>query len=217
MLKLFLDKGLFLYFSITPEFYMRKILILFAHPRAHKSRVNIALAGAVKNMTGVTFHDLYEAYPDFFIDVKREQDLLRQHDVIIWQHPFYWFSAPAIVKEWFDLVLEHGFAYGRTGKALQGKMAMSVITTGGTKETYATNGYNGYPVEQFLIPYEQACRLCQMLYLPALVFHGTHLMKSKDIELAKTDYVKLISLLRDPKQPLGKIRNSMFVNEYLNG
>lgn len=28
------------------------------------------------------------------------------------QHPFYWYSTPALLKEWQDLVLEHGWAYG---------------------------------------------------------------------------------------------------------
>ena len=195
---------------------MRKILLLFAHPLTYKSRVTVALVNAVKNMSGVTFHDLYDEYPDFFIDVKKEQELLLDHDLIIWQHPFYWYSAPAIIKEWFDLVLEHGFAYGKTGQALKGKMAMSVISTGGKKETYAINGHNSYPIKQFLIPYEQSCRLCQMKYLPPLVFHGSHLLSDKDIEMAKIDYVKLISLLRDERQPLNEIRNNMFVNEYIN-
>ena len=64
-------------------------------------------------MEGVRLHDLYEAYPDFLIDVEAEQALLLEHDVIVFQHPVYWYSSPAILKEWQDLVLEHGFAYGR--------------------------------------------------------------------------------------------------------
>ncbi len=195
---------------------MRKILILFAHPISHKSRVNIEMINAVKNISGVTVHDLYEEYPDFFIDVKREQKLLMDHDVIIWQHPFYWYSAPSILKEWFDLVLEHGFAYGHDGNSLKGKIAMSVITTGGKKETYSSNGLNSFPLTDFLIPYKQSCTLCQMEYLPPFVVHGTHLLATNDIELLKVDYVKLISLLKDEQFKLKDIDNSMFVNEFLN-
>ena len=84
----------------------RRVLILYAHPMPRKSRANRALAEAVRGLEGVTFHDLYEAYPDFFIDVAREKALLVEHDVIVLQHPFYWYSAPALVKEWLDLVLE---------------------------------------------------------------------------------------------------------------
>jgi glutathione-regulated potassium-efflux system ancillary protein KefG len=195
---------------------MRKILILFTHPIAHKSRVNIEMVNAVKKIEGVTIHDLYEEYPDFYIDVKREQELLLEHDVIIWQHPFYWYSAPSLLKEWFDLVLEHGFAYGNEGEALKGKVAISVITTGGKKETYSSTGFNSYPITQFLLPYKQSCKLCQINYLPPFVVHGTHLLSEQELEVLKVDYVKLISLLKDEQFKLQDIDNSMFIHEYLN-
>ena len=76
----------------------QRILILFAHPALQKSRVNALLAAAARPVPGVTFHDLYEAYPDFDIDVAREQKLLLDHDVIVFQHPFYWYSCPALLK-----------------------------------------------------------------------------------------------------------------------
>jgi glutathione-regulated potassium-efflux system ancillary protein KefG len=67
---------------------MSRILILFAHPVLEKSRVQSRLVAHTQHLEGVTFHDLYEAYPDFDIDVKKEQQLLLEHDIIIWQHPF---------------------------------------------------------------------------------------------------------------------------------
>jgi len=108
-----------------------RILIIFAHPSLQKSRVNRRLIEYVRDMDGVTFHDLYEAYPDFHIQVAEEQKLLIQHDILIFHHPIFWFSTPAILKEWQDLVLTHGWAYGREGTALRGKKLLSVISTGG--------------------------------------------------------------------------------------
>ncbi len=99
-----------------------RVLILFAHPALEKSRVNRRLAEAVQSLPGVTFNDLYQHYPDLDIDVEREQQLLVAHDVVVMQHPFYWYSSPAIIKEWQDLVLEFGFAYGPGGTALEGKI-----------------------------------------------------------------------------------------------
>ena len=119
-----------------------KILILFAHPAIYKSRVNKRLIEPIKNIDGVTFQDLYETYPDFYIDVEKEQELLKNHEIIIFHHPFYWYSSPAIIKEWMDLVLQFGFAYGPNGTALTGKKLMNVITTGGSKEAYTPEGYN---------------------------------------------------------------------------
>ena len=70
----------------------------------------------------ITFHDLYEKYPDFNIDVENEKRLLADHQIIIWHHPFYWYSAPPLLKQWIDLVLEFGWAYGPGGNALEGKI-----------------------------------------------------------------------------------------------
>ena len=85
---------------------MRRILVQLAHPVLERSRVNRRLLAAIRALDGVTINDLYEAYPTLAIDVEREQELLLTHDVIVFQHPFYWYSAPAIIKEWQDLVLE---------------------------------------------------------------------------------------------------------------
>jgi len=98
-----------------PDYNNKKILILFAHPAMQKSRVNKRLIEPLSNVEGVTFHDLYDSYPDLYIDVEREKSLLLENDIIIFHHPFYWYSSPAIIKEWQDLVLEFGFAYGPGG------------------------------------------------------------------------------------------------------
>jgi putative NADPH-quinone reductase len=121
-----------------------RVLVLFAHPALHTSRVNRRLIDAIDGLDGVTINDLYAHYPNFHIDVAREQALLRQHDLIVFQHPFYWYSSPAILKQWQDLVLEHGFAYGQGGTALQGKAFLSVISTGGPAEAYGAHGSNHF-------------------------------------------------------------------------
>jgi len=105
-----------------------RVLILFAHPALEKSRVNRRLIAAVQDLENVTINDLYEQYPDFYIRVKREQELLLSHDVIVFQHPFYWYSCPALVKQWEDLVLQYGFAYGKEGTKLEGKWVLTAIT-----------------------------------------------------------------------------------------
>ena len=176
---------------------MRKILILFAHPMLHKSRVNQQLIKTVQGLKNVTVNNLYEQYPDFFIDVRHEQDLLLAHDVIIWHHPFYWYSAPAMIKEWFDLVLEHRFAYGRDGNALEGKTAMTCITTGGRDQTYQSNGLNRFPIRDFLLPFNQSAHLCKMDYLPPFVVHGAHLLDEMAIAERCKNYMSVLEFLRD--------------------
>ena len=191
---------------------MRKILILFAHPAFHKSRINKELVTSVRHENGITLNDLYENYPDFYIDVEKEKRLLLEHDIIVWHHPFYWYSAPAILKEWFDLVLQHGFAYGTHGRALEGKTAFSVISTGGRKEVYSEEGRNHYTVNQFLIPFRQSANLCRMDYLPPFVVHGSHIISQEGIKAEAKKYLRLMQLMRDEKTDL----QSLLQLEYLN-
>ena len=160
---------------------MNKILILFAHPVYHKSRINQQIMDSVSDIEAVTINNLYDRYPDFHIDVHREQHLLLSHDIIIWHHPFYWYSAPSMIKEWIDLVLEHDFAYGRKGKSLKGKYIFNAITSGGSKEAYSSGGYNHFTIRQLLAPFEQTANLCSLTYLPPFVVHGTHLLKNDEI------------------------------------
>ena len=192
---------------------MKKILILLAHPTIHKSRINKKLISAVEKLEGVTVNSLYENYPDFFIHVKKEQNLLVEHDVIVWHHPFYWYSAPAIIHEWMDLVLEHGFAYGINGKALSGKKAISVISTGGKKEVYCKEGRNHFTINQFLIPFNQSANLCGMTYLPPFVVHGSHTISDEDIEKHTKMYRDLIVMLRDDKIDLANFQSKEYSND----
>lgn len=171
------------------------VLILFAHPALEKSRVNRHLVAAAREVDGVTVHDLYEAYPDFFVDVKHEQDLLTAHDVIVFHHPFYWYSTPPLLKQWEDLVLEHGWAYGSGGTALRGKTFLSVVTTGGRENAYVEGGYNRFTVRQLLAPIEQTARLCGMRVLPPFVVHGTHRMTSDEVAGHARDYAAVLTAL----------------------
>src|ERR1700740_2681197 len=150
----------------------RRLLILFAHPALHKSRVNHLLLSSVQSLAGVTVNDLYESYPRFHIDVAREQALLLEHDVIIFQHPFYWYSSPAILKQWQDLVLEYGFAYGKNGTRLHGKLFLTAISTGGPSSAYHHSGYKYSTSRDVLPPSEQTARLGGMTYLPPFVVPG---------------------------------------------
>jgi glutathione-regulated potassium-efflux system ancillary protein KefG len=172
---------------------MNKILILFAHPRFEKSKTNRALLNNLGQRQGVTLNDLYEQYPDFNIDVEREKGLLVAHQIIIWHHPLYMYSAPALLKQWIDLVLEYGWAHGKDGNFLKDKIIFNAITAGGTREVYAPGGYNRFSMKEFLVPFEQTAILCKMIYLPPFAVQGTHLLTDKTLQ----HYVELYSALID--------------------
>jgi glutathione-regulated potassium-efflux system ancillary protein KefG len=192
---------------------MAKILIIFSHPAFEKSRVHKALVKVAGKMEGITFHDLYEAYPDFDIDVDKEQELLLKHDLIILQHPFYWYSSPAILKQWQDLVLEHGWAYGRGGTQLAGKYLVNAISAGGREEVYQTNGYNRFTIREFLVPFEQTANLCKMNYLPPFVIHDTHRLTNNAIDQFAVQYQQLLLGLQNNTISPADLANIRYLNE----
>jgi glutathione-regulated potassium-efflux system ancillary protein KefG len=189
-----------------------RVLIIFAHPALEKSRVNRKLIQYVKDIEGVIFHDLYEAYPDFHIQVRREQSLLAENDVIVFHHPLFWFSMPALLKEWMDLVLEHKWAYGKKGTTLRGKKLLSVITTGGRESLYSKDGYNRHTRGELLSPMKVSARVCRMDYLPPFVVHGTHQITKEEIMQSGEDYRKMIIAIRDGRIDYEKARTFPRIN-----
>lgn len=148
------------------------VLLVLAHPALERSRANRALAKAAKGLSGVTFKDLYETYPDFVVDIEAEQEALVKHDVIALQFPLYWYSTPALMKEWLDLVWLHGFAYGEDGVALKGKKLFVACSTGASAKAYHAHGYNRFSMDEFLRPLEQTAHLCGMEWETPFVVHG---------------------------------------------
>ncbi len=177
---------------------MQKILVLHAHPAPRHSITNNQLGAVAKRVEGVTFVDLYERYPRFKIDVDKEQAQLTSHDIIIVQFPLMWYSTPALLKEWQDLVLEYGFAYGEGGNALRGKTLLPVVSAGGSKEAYTSDGHNQFELRTFLTPLEQTANLCSMRFLPPYTLFGS-LKVTDDGRLNDhvAQYEALLEALRD--------------------
>jgi glutathione-regulated potassium-efflux system ancillary protein KefG len=170
-----------------------------------RSRVNRRLLAAIEGMENVFVHDLYEIYPSLNIDVAREKQLLSDHDVIVFQHPFYWYSVPALLKEWQDLVLEHGWAYGHGGTHLKGKITFNAITTGGPETAYHKDGYNRFTLRELLSPWDQTAHLCGMRYLAPFAVHAALKVKGDDdVAAAKSGYRALIEALRDERIDLDR-------------
>lgn len=194
---------------------MANVLILFAHPALEKSRVHKRLLAQIPAGTDVRLHDLYEHYPNFDIDIAYEQQLLLQHDVIIFQHPLYWYSSPALIKQWLDLVLEHGWAYGSKGTALRGKKWLQVISSGGSSEAYKETGRNKFPLTQYLLPFRQTATLCGMEFLPPFVVQGTHRLNDADIELHALQYEQLLFALRQNRITDDELKGVQYINEII--
>ena len=83
----------------------------------------------------------------FAPDIEAEIAKVEACNLMIWQFPLWWFSVPAILKGWVDRVFVMGRVYGHgkiygTG-AFRGKRALLSLTTGGPRESYTPDGFNG--------------------------------------------------------------------------
>jgi glutathione-regulated potassium-efflux system ancillary protein KefG len=192
-----------------------KILIIFAHPRFESSANNSLLVRHIPDLPEITFHDLYERYPDFNIDIEYEKKLLSDHQIIIWHHPFYWYSAPPILKQWIDLVLEFGWAYGPGGNALDGKMIFHCITIGGPQSAYNREGYNRFTLMELLSPFYQTASLCKMIWLPPFTMHGTHRISHEEKTRTAQHYGILLEMLVSGKFSVNEIKKYTYMNEWI--
>ncbi len=175
---------------------MQSVLILFAHPIYERSRSHRRLIQALSGLEHVHLHDLYEAYPDFFIDVAREHELLAEHDHIVLQFPLYWFSTPSLLKEWQDLVLQRwAEAQGganheaiRPGRLVQGKTLSLATTTGDPASSYEPKGEIATPLQDIFLPLRLTAQHAGFAWQPPFVLTGVDQLDETGLELAGEAY-----------------------------
>jgi putative NADPH-quinone reductase len=179
---------------------MARLIVYYAHPGHKFSHVNREMARVAEGVGGITFVDLYRDYPRFDIDVNLEQQRLLEHDVVLFQFPVFWYSTPSILKEWQDIVLEHGFAYGTGGEKLAGKQLMLAVTGAGPEDAYTHDGYQRYPLRTFLTPLEQTAHLCKMEFpAPYVLYSSLKAPDDGEVEPHVAGYRKLLEAIRDDR------------------
>lgn len=187
-----------------------KVLVNLFHPHLERSVVNHTWAERLANQPGITLRNLYDLYPDGKIDVAAEQQALAEHDRLVFQHPFYWYSTPPLMKQWLDDVLTYGWAYGPGGNALAGKEWLSAISTGGPADSYQAGGYNRFSMSEFLKPLVQTASLLQTVFLPPFIFHGAVAADNEAVRAfadALLDYIR--NPLLDPQKKLAALQAKM--------
>ena len=166
---------------------MSKILLVVAHPNIEASLANKTIIQKFLSYNPDTeIDELYKLYPDFKIDVKKEQEKLNRADYIILQFPMYWYNAPALMRKWFEDVLEHGYAYGSTGKALQGKKLLVSLTTGAPIDSFKIGGFQNFSLDDLTKGFHQLANLCSMKWEGYIATGSlTFFLKDKPEEMKK--------------------------------
>jgi glutathione-regulated potassium-efflux system ancillary protein KefG len=193
---------------------MGKILLVTAHPALEKSRNNIRIMNALNELGKVTLRDLYELYPRFNINAKREQQFLEDHDVIVLQHPFYWYGTPALMKQYFDIVFTHGWAYGSNGGKLKGKLLLNSLTTSGKRESYQGGQHNRFPLSSYLLPINQLAHVCEMHYLPPYVLHESGKVFTSDSAQHAKKLKAILNAIISENIDIEKLKQLEYLNDF---
>jgi glutathione-regulated potassium-efflux system ancillary protein KefF len=164
------------------------VVVIVAHPYPDKSRANRVLRRAIEGLAGVEVRSLYDLYPDYTIDVPAEQEALVRASTVVWQHPIYWYTAPSLLKLWFEKVLLVGWAYGKGGTALHGKACLWVTSTGADAQGYGPEGAHRFAFEAFVPVVQQTAQFCGMTWLDPIIVHGAHRVAIEELDAAGARY-----------------------------
>jgi glutathione-regulated potassium-efflux system ancillary protein KefF len=157
------------------------IVVIHAHPYPRRSRACAALMQAIRDLPQLEVRTIYDLYPDLDVDADAERKALEGAKLVVWLHPLYWYSVPALMKLWMERVLSKGWAYGDGGTALHGKQCLWVTTTGGDELAYSPEGRHHHAFGQFVAPVEETARYCGMGWLEPFAVHGAHLLSDEDL------------------------------------
>ncbi len=146
---------------------MMKTLILVAHPEVANSPTQQFLKASLPPTGAIQWHDITAvAGVNGHFQASAELDLVKQAQRIVFQFPFYWYSAPFILKQWQDEVFTGEVAqYGN----LAGKELSVVVSLGQSLATYQAGAQEHFAISELLRPYQAFAEKLNWRYLPPLV------------------------------------------------
>lgn len=172
-----------------------KTLVILVHPDIEKSVINKRWVEELQKYPDqYNIHNLYKAYPDEKLDIEREQMLIEAFDKIVFQFPFYWFSAPPLLKKWLDDVLVYGWAYGsKSGYKFAEKKVALAISVGIDEEEYSEAGIYSYTLKDLTTPFELTFKYIKADYKPLYAYYGIERNASPEwIEKSIPTYIEFL-------------------------
>ena len=163
------------------EKFMAKILVISGHPDYKNSVANRAILDDLhRSIPEAEIVYLDALYPDFRIDVPREQERVVGADIIVFEFPFWWFGSPSLMHRYVEDVFVHGFAYGSGGNPLKGKKFILSFTTGAPEAEYSPTGAEGFALESLLPPFLAMAKFVKLDYVGYVVSYGMALIDRED-------------------------------------
>ena len=164
---------------------MTYVAVILAHPNLENSHANRILHEEIQQNQQIKISHLYAQYPDFVIDVPKEQALIQHSEAIVLQFPVYWYSSPALLKEWIDQVFTEGFAYGDHGVMLQDKPLFLAVTLAAEASFCSEKDEKGNPnlfaLSHTLLPFESLAVYCGMKWAGSFAIFGAEALSVEEL------------------------------------
>ncbi len=175
-----------------------KTLVIVVHLIWKRLLSTKAWMNRLKQEKDITVHDLYGEYPNFIIDVEKEQQLPVDHERIVFQFPMYWYSSPALLKQWEDDVLTHGWAYGTGGTKLHGKELLLAISLGAQESDYQAGGEYNITISELIRPFQVTANYIGMRFLLRLHNMGHFTFRKQMLRTVRRNWLTILKLSIDP-------------------
>ena len=146
-------------------------LVVISHPTLEKSKIHTAIISVAQDRGFDIHHIDQHCDPNGGFDVRSEQELLEKYDTIILQFPLYWYTVPAILKQYLDEVLTSDWAYDLR-HALQGKTFAIVVTTAGGEVDYSHTGDVKFTLDELMAPLKATASFTRMTWGEPLYLYG---------------------------------------------
>lgn len=168
-----------------------KTLVIVGHPQINDSGTQQFLKRAAEFDT-VKWHVLTgESY-----DISAEQALLTQADRIIFQFPLYWYSAPAIFKDWVDQVFTRRFSYPSAQGALVGKQLGIAVSLGEAAKHFRAGETESASISQLMVPYQAMANKMGMSFLPTFIIDQFNYKTDKQKSMLLIHYQRYLTQTR---------------------
>lgn len=172
-----------------------KTLIIVAHPEVDNSPTQQFLQASLPKLTNaddqVIWHDLTAVLAASNWQRDAELTLLKQAQRIIWQFPLYWYSAPAILKQWQEAVF--------TGEVSQyeflaGKELGLVVSLGEKLANYQAGAREQFTISEILRPDQAFAQKLGWHYLTPLIIEQFGYLTEGAKQKLLVDYQQYLTL-----------------------
>ncbi|MCO6564880.1 MAG: NAD(P)H-dependent oxidoreductase [Apibacter sp.] len=173
-----------------------KTLVIIGHPDLSNSTINKRWVKEIEKYPEMfTVHSLYNTYPNYSIDVEKEQKLIEQHENIILQYPLYWFNCPALLKKWIDDVFTYGWAYGSKGDKMKDKKIALAISAGSKEENYKKDRNYSVTIDDLILPFKITSDYMNSNFKGYFILYGTNSIRTDALEKSAEQYISFIKKL----------------------